>query len=256
MDDSYQNYVNKVAQITLPNNYLHQLKNIQKSPKFVGGKPVKFPGYTVVTPPWQDENDNQAFYQQLEFCQQKLSKNLNPDFFIPIPPSSFHITIADLIWEKNYLNSVAENPNFDYQLIEEIKLIFKSYQESLTSRDTLTLELLGLSIFPRAIVVCLAPSEASYQKITDLRREIYQNEGIVRLGIEQNYDFLAHITLGYFGEIDSDLNLDNVQNTLARINDEWLDNQPPVFKVNRAELRKFEDMTSYDRKPDWPIIQF
>jgi hypothetical protein len=256
MDNNYQSYVNRVAQMTLPNNYSYQLKNIQKSPKFKDGKAVKFPGYTIITPPWEEENNNQEFYQQLSFSQTKLSENLGSKFFIPIPTSSFHLTLADLIWEENYLNAVAENPNFDLQLLEEIRLIFKNYQESLVDNNSLELELLGLSIFPRAITVCLVPTEASYQKIVDLQREIYQNKGIIKLGIEQQYNFTAHITLGYFGNINSNISVDKIQNLLMSLNDQWLENQPPIFFINQVELRKFEDMMIYKRQPDWPVIKF
>jgi hypothetical protein len=242
--------------MTLPNNYLQQLQNIQKSAKFSNGNPVKFPGYSIITPPWEEETNNQEFYEQLKSSQTKLSQNLDSRLFIPIPPSSFHITIADLIWEQSYLNSVSENPNFDAQLIAEIKLIFQNYQDSLRCGNSLELELLGLSIFPRAIAVCLAPTETSYQKIVDLRREIYQNEGIIKLGIEQQYNFVAHVTLGYFGEINENLNLENIQNILTSINDRWLENHPPIFKIHQVQLRKFEDMMSYQRQPDWAVINF
>lgn len=256
MDDSYQTYVNKVAQMTLPTNYLYQLENIHKSGKFVDGKPTNFPGYSIITPPSQDEKNNHEFYQQLTSCQAKITQNLDSKLFIPLPCSSFHLTIADLIWEQNYLNSVDENPNFDSQLIGEINLIFQHYQESLINSKSLELELLGLSIFPRAIVVCFAPTEESYEKILDLRREIYQNQGIIKLGIEQQYNFIAHITLGYFGEILPNLDLENTQNILASINDEWLENQSPIFTIEEVQLRKFEDMINYTRQSDWAVIKF
>lgn len=256
MDNSYQDYINKVTQISLPNNYLQQLQNIQTSSKFTDGKPVNFPGYTIITPPWENETNNQNFYEQLQSCQEKLSQKLDKNLFIPVPTSSFHLTVADLIWEKIYLNAVAENPDFDNQLIEEIKTIFKSYKESLIDKKTLELELLGLSVFPRAIIVCLAPIESSYETILNLRREIYQNKNITKLGIEQHYDFTAHITLGYFGEIPANLDINNIENILTSINDEWLDNQPPNFLINQVELRKFDDMISYQRQSNWPIIKF
>ncbi|MDE5112426.1 MAG: DUF1868 domain-containing protein, partial [Trichodesmium sp. St7_bin2_1] len=34
MDDTYQNYINRVAQMTLLKNYKSQLEYIQPSPKF------------------------------------------------------------------------------------------------------------------------------------------------------------------------------------------------------------------------------
>ncbi len=256
MDDNYQTYVNRVAQMSLPHNYSQQLQNIQSSAKFVDGNPVFFPGYSVITPTWKDENYNEEFYQQLESCQEQLSQKLDSKFFIPIPPSSFHLTVADLIWEQAYLNAVAENANFDTQLLEEIKTIFQQYQQSFVVDNHLELELLGLSVFPRAIAVCLVPTETAYQQIVELRREIYQNQNIINLGIEQQYHFTAHITLGYFGEISPDLARDRLQSMLGSINEQWLETQPPIFTIHQLEIRKFEDMISYNREPDWPLIEF
>lgn len=256
MDDNYQSYINRVAPMTLPNNYLQQLENIQKATKFHNSQPVSFPGYSIISPPAEEDSNNREFYEQLANCQKKLSDNLDTEFFITIPPSTFHLTIADLIWEKNYLNSVAENPDFDQKLINEIALIFENYQNSSVKNNYLELELLGLSVFPRAITVCLAPTESSYQKVIELRRKIYQNRSIIKLGIEQQYNFIAHVTLGYFGEIKSDLNLNNIQNILTSINDEWLENEPPICSIKQVELRKFENMINYTREENWATIQF
>lgn len=255
MDDNYQSYVNRVTKKTLPNNYLQQLKNIQTSSKFVDGKPVNFPGYTIITPPWEEETHNNLFYEQLKSIKEQLTENLAEKFFIPIPEKSFHFTIADLIWEQDYLNAIAKNPDFDQQIIQEINLIFNNHQSSLINLKSLELELLGLSIFPRAIAVCLAPLESSYEVITNLRRDIYQNKKIKKLGIEQQYDFIAHITLGYFGEINPETNMNNIANILTAINDQWLENHPPNFKINQIELRKFENMMSYQRQDDWAILK-
>jgi hypothetical protein len=256
MDDNYQVYVNRVAQMTLPNNYKQQLQNIQTSAKFTRGKPGYFPGYSIITPTWEDETDNEEFYRQLESRQQELSRKLDSKFFIPIPPSSFHLTIADLIWEQSYLNALAENAEFDRQLLEEIKVIFQQYQESLAANNSLELDLLGLSIFTRAVAVCLAPTETGYQQIVELRRQIYQNQKIINLGIEQQYHFTAHITLGYFGEISSQKTDDKVEDILTSINEQWLEKQPPIFTIHQLEIRKFDDMMSYYRQPDWPVIKF
>ena len=256
MDDNYQAYVNRVAQMSLPPNYQQQLQNIQSSAKFTNGKPVSFPGYSVITPTWEDETHNEEFYQQLESSQEQLSQKLDSKFFIPVPPSSFHLTIADLIWEQAYLNAVAENSDFDPQLLEKIKAIFQQYQQSLAVNNPLELELLGLSIFPRAIVVCLVPTETAYEQIVELRREVYQNQDIINLGVEQQYHFTAHISLGYFGEISPDLARDRLQSVLSSINERWLENQPPMFTIHQVEIRKFEDMMSYKRQVDWPVIKF
>lgn len=257
MDDTYQIYVNRVAQMTLPNNYPLQLQKIRKSPKFNNGTPVPFPGYTVMTPSMEDDSSNTGFYQYLCTCQQQLSKELPEGLLNPIAQSSFHLTIADLLWDSIYLSALENNPDFESKLISKIGESFQQYQESAQEVKPIELQMLGLSIFPRAIAVCLVPkNESGYRQIVDIRRSIYQNKGIIGLGIDQQYDFTGHISLGYFGEISSELDFGKLAETLTQINDCWLDNEPPTLTINRVELRHFEDMMAYRRKPDWPVIEF
>ena len=255
MDGNYQNYINRVVQMTVPSNYKQQLKNIQSSPKFIDGKPVDFPGFSIITPPQSEDNYNQEFYQDLEATVSQLKEKLGADFFLGLPLESFHLTIADLIWEKTYINAVKENPDFDNLLIVEIAKIFQEYQSFLTEIPPLELEVLGLSIFPRAIAVCLSPTEASYEPIIKLRQLIYQNEQIMKLGIEQQYDFAAHVTLGYFDKIDGDIDLEKVESAIKEVNDLWIENPANLFQLKQFELRKFTDMINYNRQAEWATIK-
>lgn len=254
MDGSYQNYVNRVVQMTVPSNYKQQLKNIQSSPKFIDGKPVEFPGFSIITPPQVEDNYNQEFYQDLDFIASQLKAKLDSEFFLGLPLQSFHLTLADLIWEKTYINAVKQNPNFDVLLVAEMAKIFDEYKSFLTKVSILELEVLGLSIFPRAIAVCLSPTEASYEPIIKLRQLIYQNEEIIKLGIEQQYDFAAHVTLGYFDKIDGDIDLEKVESVIKEVNDLWIENPAHLFQLKQFELRKFTDMINYHRQPEWATI--
>lgn len=254
MDGNYQEYINRVVQMTSPANYEQQLDNIQSSPKFNQGNPVEFPGFSLITPPWAEDNINNNFYQFLEKAQTQLKQLLGENLFIVLPPQTFHITIADLIWEKSYLNAVKANSQFDDLLIKQISNIFQQYNNIITINNPLELEVLGLSIFPRAIAVCLAPTEASYEPIIKLRQLIYQDEQIIKLGIEQQYEFAAHVTLGYFGKVDENLNPEQVKSVLINISDQWLEEVPPLFQIKNIELRKFNDMVTYIRQPNWATI--
>ncbi|MDR9404977.1 MAG: DUF1868 domain-containing protein, partial [Halothece sp. Uz-M2-17] len=98
--------------------------------------------------------------------------------------------------------------------------------------------------------------ENSYQQVIQLRRAIYQNQGLLSLGLEQHYHFLAHVTLGYFGKVPHESEQNEICTTLTAINDQWLEADPKILKVDRAELRKFFDMTSFKRDEDFPAITF
>jgi hypothetical protein len=261
LNEPYQDYINRVTRLVLPATHQLLIQNIQHSPKFEKGKPVSFPGYSVITPPGEEDSINVDFYQQLTTVQEQLGQLLDPDLLVLLPPNSFHFTLADLIWDNSYRQAINENPEFEAQLNQQIQASFQSFQQNTTVNKPSTWQLLGLSIRPRAILVCLVPTDKeSYQPIMQLRRSIYQNSALIGLGIEQQYDFTAHITLGYFGAIPEDLDRDHLCKIISQVNDNLnetlLTNQSPLLTVNRAELRKFDTMFDYYREPDWATLSW
>jgi hypothetical protein len=248
--------------MTLPEAYKSQIQHIQESSKFhrtsLGVRQaMPFPGYAVITPPQQEEqSENFAFYSKLESYQQELLQlPLNSDLIVPVPPASFHFTLADLIWESAYLDAREKNPLFEEQLRSCFTEIFERYQQSMTNADLpISWQILGMIVMPRSIAVCLVPQNQSfYERITHLRRAIYQNPKLIALGIEQHYHFTGHITLAYFGEIAPDLDRDRFSSMLEQLNQKWLSSLPE-FVIRRVELRKFDDMTRYYRETDWPSL--
>lgn len=260
MDDTYQAYVNRVARMTLLDSYKSQVEHIQESPKFeldeAGVKvAVPFPGYSVITPPAGEDAENAVLYANLHSAQQRILRELDPGSFIPLPEDSFHVTVADLIWSSAFRDASDKNPEFEMQLRSRIADGFEA-SKSAQGGPPLRWIVLGSMVMTRAIGVCVAPmDENSYKQILEFRRSIYQNPDLIALGIEQQYHFTAHITLGYFGDTGSNLDRDRLCALLSELNDQWLDT-PQELSVHRAELRKFDDMNRYYREPDWPVLEF
>lgn len=261
MDETYQTYINRVARLTLPATYQSQLQHIQESPKFKplpdgSRQAVPFPGYTVSSPPWVEESESSAFYTPLKELQQQLLQQLDPGLIVLVPPDSFHLTFADLIWESVYRDMERQNPDFDQQLRDRIRESFQQYSKAYSNGTPICWQLLGIMIRPRAIAVCLAPEdENAYKQMLEVRRAIYQNSGLIALGVEQQYHFTAHITLGYFGEISPDLDRDRIADTLSELNQQTLKEEGVPLCVRQVELRKFDDMMRYYREPDWPVLE-
>lgn len=248
--------------MTLPETYKSQVQHIQESPKFQRDSAddsyaVPFPGYTIITPPYVEETENAAFYDRLQTCQQQLLQQLNPGLLVPVPPESFHVTLADLIWDSAYRHAT-EKPGFEEQLRDRLTESFQKYQSVVIGKNPARWQVLGLMLMTRAVGVCLIPrEESSYERILRFRRAIYQNPGLMGLGVEQQYHFTAHITLGYFGEIPPELDRSHVSDKLVELNHQWLETDASQeFLVHRAELRKFDDMTRYYREADWPVVEF
>jgi hypothetical protein len=261
LDDTYQVYVNRVAPMTVPEAFQSQVQYIQPSPKFYRDatgeiQPADFPGYTVISPPWADDDHNNDFFTHLQTYQQQILQQLEPGLVIPVPAQSFHFTLADLIWASAYRHAI-EDPTFEQQLHERVAQSFAKSQSKVQSPKPIYWQILGLFLRTRAIGVCLVPKdEDSYERVLELRRAIYQNPDLIALGVEQQYNFTAHITLGYFGEGAATVDREQLSQTLIHLNDYWLEAEPQEIWVHRAELRKFDDMTWYYREPHWATVQF
>jgi hypothetical protein len=248
--------------MTLPEAYRTQVQHIQESSKFQPHSGLRqaapFPGYTLITPPAAEDTQNAAFYAKLEAYQQELVQlPISSDLIVPVPPASFHLTLADLIWDHAFIDACEKNPQFEVELISCLTETLQQYQQSLTNGAApIQWQMLGLILMPRAVAVCLVPQdERCYEEIIKFRRRIYQNSQLIALGVEQHYHFMAHITLGYFGEVSPELDRTNFSNQLSQLNQQWLMNLPE-FSIHRVELRKFDDMTRYYRQPDWPSCNF
>ena len=260
MDESYHTYLNRVAKMTLPATYESQVKNIQASPKFRlkedgTREPVAFPGYSAITPPGAEDPANSAVFQDLAACQQQLIEKLEPDLLVLVDPASFHFTLADLIWDSAYRMAIEANADFESKLRDRIEDSFKIYQDSIVETAPIRWQIMGLTVRPRAIEVSLVPKdEYSYNRIIAFRRAIYQNSSLISLGIEQQYYFTAHTTLAYFANVQQEIDRVRLSDTLQAYNMHWLDH-PQEIILAQGQLRKFTDMCTYERQPNFPIVQ-
>jgi hypothetical protein len=260
VDESYHTYLNRVAKMTLPATYESQVKNIQQSPKFRltadgSREPVAFPGYSVITPPGAEDPDNGGVYQELATCQQQLIEQLEPNLLVLVDPASFHFTLADLIWDTAYRMATEANSDFESKLRDRIEDSFQIYNSSLVEPKPIRWQIMGLTVRPRAIEVSLVPKdEYSYDRIIAFRRAIYQSSSLMSLGIEQQYYFTAHTTLAYFANVDQEIDLVRLSDTLQAYNMHWLDH-PQEIILAQGQLRKFTDMYTYEREQNFPIIK-
>jgi hypothetical protein len=260
LDENYNIYLNRAVRLTLPESYRSQLSHLQSSPKFRRDGdslvPVPFPGFSIITPPGEADTDNRTLYTHLQQLQTHLVTQLGPNRFAMVPPETLHLTLADLIWDSNYRHACEANPDFDSKLQGCISQIFQ--QHPLTQADPpIAFQVVGLMVMPRAIAACLIPTaESFYENILRFRRSVFQNPDLIRIGIEQQYYFTPHITLGYFGELPPPEDREAIYDTLVHWNQDWLDQPPQTFLVHHAELHKFDSMAHYHRGADWAALAF
>ncbi|MEB3164634.1 MAG: DUF1868 domain-containing protein [Prochlorothrix sp.] len=261
MDEQYQVYLNRVLGMTRSDHYQNQWSLIQSSPKFSPNaagawEPKPFPGYTVVTPPGSEDSANPRFYGALTELQHRLAELLPAPFGLLLPPASFHFTLADLIWDGAYAQAAERDPDYETKLQASIRETFDQQAPKVSQDDPILLQGLGLMVMTRAIGICLAPhTEADYDRLLDVRRAVYQNPNLLGLGIEQQYHFTGHITLGYFGQLPNQVDTMALSQALTELNKQFLEDSPE-FTLDRVELRKFDNMHTYSRETDWPTLRF
>ncbi|MDY7012880.1 MAG: DUF1868 domain-containing protein [Cyanobacteriota bacterium] len=257
MDDSYPVYLNRVARLTRRAALRSQLTNIQSSPKFEDGRAVSFPGYSAIAPLWEGSSEILALSERLLQLQQSLVEQLDEGLMVPVAPESFHLTLTDLIWDEAYREAIQKNPAFEEQLRDRIAQCFEQCAPQLSQNIPIPIQALGLVLRPRALMVGIVPqTEPGYDRILQLRRAIYQNSGLIALGIEQQYDFTGHITLGYFDKVSPDLDRDRIASILDSANERWLETEMPSPSIEGVRLYKFDNMNRFYRESDWPELKF
>ena len=258
MDDSYQAYINRVTPQTVATAYEQQLANAQASPKFADGQAVPFAGYSLITPTYADDLQNGEFYERLKQVQQQVSTLLKAAF-IPLSEKSLHLTIADLIWDGPYEDCRRQNPDFESLLIQHVQHSFADYVAQYEAFSSCQWQVFGLLVLPRSLGVVLVPQrEADYLPPAQLRRTIYQNSNLIHLGIEQQYRYTAHITLGYFDSAIEQLSRDEIpalSQQFCAINDQWLESKPLTLTLDTVQLRQFTDMTDFRYLPHYPALK-
>lgn len=260
MDDSYQAYLERLSKMVQPDSYHSTLQYLCKSPKFARTadgvvRAVAFPGYTLISPTSEDDTVNGDAYAAIQAASDALVRQLPEGLLIGLPPASYHMTIADLIWDSAYRDRSLD-PAYDAKLRDRLTALFSDVKPQVIGPTRVSWQVLGFVVMPRAIGVCLIPcDEASYRRTVRVRRSIYQDSTMVGLGIDQQYHFTAHVTLGYFGDIPANLDRVAIAQILAETNQHFLQNKV-ILSLDRAELRRFEDMTVYTREAEWPVLNW
>jgi Domain of unknown function (DUF1868) len=259
LDDNYSTYIRRMMRSTLPDTYESQVRNLQSSPKFErlpsgAWSPKSFPGYTVVTPPGAEDPANSSLYGHMSDYQQQLVQSLGQSLFIPVPSESFHLTIADLIWSDSFTHATKTDPGFEEKLRSSIEASFEQNRQVRLDQP-IGFRVAGLMVMTRALALALvATDEAGYNQMLELRRSIYQSPLLMSIGIEQQYHFTPHITLGYFGDLSA-VDRSALATKIDELNQPWVGTEE-TFWAKKAELRQFPNMNNYVRSSDWPSFTF
>jgi len=214
-------------------------------------EPMEHPGYTVITPSFEDESHNVKTYARLGDIQHVLLKQLTLSKLAPAPVTAFHITVADLVAGEVYKNRVKGAS--EQELLQALSSIFSQ----LILAGPMCMKVLGVSLFTSGFIIAVvgAVTEEGYERLVLLRNAIYRDERLRALGVERKFKFTGHITLAYVEEALSRQDQGRLAGALMAINQRFFDNPLPLY-LARAEVRKFDNMLGFYRQGGWPVLEF
>jgi 2'-5' RNA ligase len=198
-------------------------------------EPEPYPGYTVIAKPFPIDQANQ---QELERVQKSLFKSVSG--FVPSPPDSFHLTVAELLSGQTF-TALMKQPEWDAAFAGRVNDLLdrRAVQDSdMTIRGIIA----GIGAFPGVVVAIVDfDSEIEYGRIIELRNTIYGDRALMSSSVKRSYPFLGHITLGYL-ESAPVRGLDEVLSVI-RLKEPfgW------EFNINGVGLHHFSNLSTYSK---------
>jgi len=247
----YEEYKNYVRELTSKNESKKSYGNRVLVParRFLLGQtissehpiPIPLAGYTIITPPKKEDDGNGSAYEKLGKAKDALSRIAG---IVVVPEDVLHMTIADLISESSYERLLMNEQ--DNLFINAVRVLFERLRKNRVLFPKVEMHIKGLGLFPDCIVAVLMPAtEDGYRSLREFRHFVYSESAKLKeLGIKGESRYAFHITLAYFESYLDKHSRDGLTNALASINEKYFAN-PISFVVYKAQLAKFEDMSSF-----------
>ncbi|MBC7921477.1 MAG: hypothetical protein H7Z75_10380 [Ferruginibacter sp.] len=243
---------------TTKKQLVERARKLRKADHFAleGGqwKSLPYVGYAVVS--MVDNNPgNESVGNRLREMQSRLAKGFRrPSAFFPLPPDSFHQTVANTLSNERFRQHIADKGlAADYPAL--LGKAFGEFPAAIHS-GPIRLRLGGLSLFSSAVgVLGTFEEEGDFQRVLDFREHVYSNAGLNGLGIQRTRPFVGHVTLAYLEEELTRQEKAVLINTCVAINHE-LKNQALHFLLSRTELRRYQDLAGFHTEPGYPSYSF
>lgn len=258
-DENFEEYRTRIAQSITDADIDNKVLGLKPAGKFrrnAAGiyRPEPYPGYTIITPPFLEETENIRTYARLADVQRELLQLVDESIYVPVPVSSFHITIADLISGSGYENKV-QNSGYEIALRDSVLRVCYRAVDQIHGCPP-SMRICGLTLFPSVIIAIVSiEDEPGYGRLLRLRELIYDDTDLKHLGVSKQFSFTGHVTLAYVEEIPTENSLKKLAQAIKQLNQDFFD-KPLPLKIGTAELRKFEDMSRYYRTAGWANFRF
>ena len=179
-----------------------------------------------------------------------LERLAAPRSFYPLPATSFHQTIANTLSADKHQRLVV-----DRGLVAEYPaIVTNTFADipALAARESLTMRMVGLSIFGTAIgLLGVFDREEGFHRVLHFRDHFYGDVRLADLGIRRTRPFIGHITLAYVERELDDATRARLVDLVISINRE-LSLHNLHFHLPAAELRAYRHLADFIPFPGLP----
>ncbi len=256
MDLNYDEYQQRQLLHVETPTLFEGLKKISVSGKFTFENEVwikhAYPGYALVTKV-MDYAPNQSLHTTLQEIQEECIYHTQlRDYIFPLPPDSFHQTIANTLSGERFLQHI-HSPGLDYRFPQMVLECLKDFNPT-SSESFPQMQMIGLSFFGNSFgLLGVFQQESHYRQIVDFRHHFYSRDSMTSLDIHMTRPFIGHITLGYFGRSLSDNHKKKLLDAAIQINRK-LSIKPVMFTLNNVRLCRYDELSVFNNPLHYPII--
>lgn len=205
--------------------------------------PVPYIGFAFVAMANERNNAVKLTNELHDIQRILLSKLDRTDTYCPLPPESFHQTIANTFSDDRYERHlkypglVEKFPHMTIAALDSYPIEHR--------KGTIHLRLLGLSLFRTAIgVLADFESEEEYDYILSIREYLYGNCELRTIGLRKTRPFIGHITLAYIEKSLDEHGKTNLVSSLNEVNKYFVDRRL-VFNITKAELCRYDHLSAF-----------
>lgn len=260
-DFSYNQYFQQQSFEVTNERNVEKLASFKKANNFEwienNWKPNSYEGLGVITMV-ADHPKNELLITRLQEIQNdfdlklaKRNENIRSKYY-QLPATSYHQTVANLLSNERFQKNIIER-----ELLNDFPDIIKEAFEGCDEEEyfqPIAMKMIGLSVFGTCIAMLgTFVHEGDYERITDFRKSIYNQDILKDLDIKMTRPFIGHITLTYFEADFTDSEKENLGTVINEINQKLVEEEN-IFYINSTSLRRFHHLAEFLTEKNYPKI--
>lgn len=211
--------------------------------------PVPYPGFAMQAMLSQSSNHN-ALSLELQAAQYQLvSAVKRKGLLYPLPPSSFHQTVASTFSGQRLVESLGSD-----DLGQDFPQRIEQALQTWTAREGTAprMQLFGVGLFRAAIgVLGVFERPSDFGRVRAFRDFFYGHDELARLGLVRTRPFIGHLTLAYVEGPLTRSEKAALLDAIDRINGE-LRKRPLAFEMPEARLHRYRDLSAFVTEASYP----